>query len=280
MIKKVVKAMIVIVVIVGVVKGQGGFASQRYNDVSATTPFQKDILDQTLMNGDGTNFKPNDNVTRAELASIILKLEQKNNEQEKQINGLLNKVTTNSSDESNTVNAIQKNVKSLVRITSKEIGSGFYVRPNLIITAYHVIDGGGKNVSIDTSDGKTITGEVVNFDKKNDIAIIQVKELGTPVTISTNITVGQTAISYGYPMGIDATANKGIVSSIKEDIQISAPINNGDSGGMLLDSSGNVIGLIKSSLVSVPNGNERSPVYLVGYATSAVDINMFLKRFK
>lgn len=211
-----------------------------------------------------------------QLGAAIIELEQKNTQQEKKINDLLNKTN----DEQNTINAVKKNIKSLVRITSTDIGSGFYVKPNLILTAYHVVEGASIKVDINTYDGKTIKGIVVNHDSKHDIAMIEVEELGIPVTISTEVNVGQTAISYGYPMGIDPTANKGIVSAINSDLQISTPINNGDSGGMLLDSNGDVIGLVKSRLKSIPNGDSRADVYLVGYATSSGDINQFLKRYK
>jgi serine protease Do len=212
-----------------------------------------------------------------ELGAIIVQLEQKTTQQEKQINDLLEQAN----DEQNTISAIKKNIQSLVRITSDtEIGSGFYVRPTLILTAYHIVQGSSVNVKVDTSDGKVIKGVVVNFDSKHDLAMIEVQESGLPVTINTDIHVGQTAISYGFPMGIEATANKGIVSAVNEDLQISTPINNGDSGGMLLNSNGEVIGLVKSMLRSVANGNERADVYLVGYATNSADINLFLRRFK
>jgi serine protease Do len=211
------------------------------------------------------------------LGAVIVQLEQKAAQQDKQIKDLLEKTN----DEQNTINAIKKNVQSLVRVTSdKEIGSGFYVKPNLILTAYHVVEGSSINVNIDTYDHKSIKGVVINHDSKHDIAMIEVEELGVPVTINTDIHIGQTAISYGYPMGIDATANKGIISSIGDDLQTSTPINNGDSGGMLLDSNGDVIGLVKSRLSSVPNGDDRADVYLVGYATKPGDLMLFMRRFK
>jgi serine protease Do len=244
MLKKIV-LMVVACVVVMTVVGSNGYADDRFGNIEA-------------------------------LGAVIVQLEQRAAQQEQQINDLLEKTN----DEQNTINAVKKNVQSLVRITSDtEIGSGFFVKPNLILTAYHVIEG-STDVRIDMYTGKTIIGKVINHDSKNDIAMIEVTDLGIPVTINTDIHVGQTEISYGYPMGIDATANKGIVSAINNDIQISSPVNNGDSGGMLLDSNGDVIGLVKSRLSSISNGAEHTDVYLVGYATSAVDINLFLRRFK
>lgn len=243
MFKKVLLA-VVACIVVAVVVGNSGYANNKYSNVE-------------------------------QLGAAIVQLEQKTADQDKQIKDLLSKTN----DEQNTINAINKNVQSLVRITATDIGSGFYVRPNLIITAYHVVQG-TTTVTIDTYDNKSFKGVVINFDSKHDIAMIQVDELGVPVTISTEVNVGQTAISYGYPMGIDATANKGIVSAINGDLQISTPVNNGDSGGMLLNSNGDVVGLVKSRLTSIPNGNGRADVYLVGYATSSGDINLFLRRFK
>jgi S1-C subfamily serine protease len=245
MVKKILLVLVVAVVAVNVL-GSNGFADNKYSNME-------------------------------QLGAAIIQLEQKNLAQEQQIKDLLSKTT----DEQNTISAIQKNVSSLVRISSDtEIGSGFYVKPNLIMTAYHVVANSSVNVSITLYDGSVITGIVLDHDSKNDIAIIKVDTVGIPVVISTDMHLGQTAISYGYAMGVAATVNQGIISNIGDSIQVSTPINNGDSGGMLLNSSGEVIGIVKSRLESIPNGAEEAKVYSVGYATSAVNMNLFMRRFK
>lgn len=244
MVRKVLSMVIMLSVVLGVV-GHGGYADQKYGSTE-------------------------------ELSSAIIKMDQQIKNQEVQIKDLLAKTN----DEEKTISAVKKNTQSLVKITTNtEVGSGFFVKSNLILTAYHVVRD-NNSVNIIMYNGKSLSGDVVNYDVKHDIAMIQVEEPGIPVTINNDIHVGQTALSYGFPMGVNATVNKGIVSAINGDIQVSLAINNGDSGGMLLDSSGNVIGLITSRITSIANGNEKAAVYLVGYATGADDISIFMKRFK
>ena len=131
-------------------------------------------------------------------------------------------------------------------------GSGFFVRPNLIATNYHVIEGaaGGtaKLVGQDTTyaiEGFTAT------DKTNDLALLKVTIGGIkplPLGDSDAVQIGETVYVAGNPLGFDGTFSDGIISGrrdrdMKERLQMTAPISPGSSGGPVLNSKSEVIGV-------------------------------------
>ena len=135
-------------------------------------------------------------------------------------------------------------------------GSGFFVRPNLIATNYHVIEGaaGGtaKLVGKDTS--YTIEGFTAT-DKINDLALLKVTIRGIkplPLGDSDAVRVGETVYVTGNPLGFEGTFSDGIISgrrdrNTKERLQMTAPISPGSSGGPVLNVKGKVIGVAVSS---------------------------------
>lgn len=145
------------------------------------------------------------------------------------------------------------------------IGTGFVVDSNLIFTNRHVVE---ENLEyrVLLSDGKTSYPVVeINKDPVNDFAILKVDSNGAdlpklPLGSSENLQVGQTVIAIGNALGeFNNTASKGIISGIGRSlvagdgygqtdyldnvIQTDAALNPGNSGGPLLDLSGNVIGI-------------------------------------
>jgi putative serine protease PepD len=148
---------------------------------------------------------------------------------------------------------------SVVQIeTGAGLGSGVIYDPDgLILTAAHVVDGAGGEVTVRLANGTRLAGEVVGTDDRTDVAVVRVEGSGlTPASLAVGKTlrVGQTAVAIGSPFGLEGSVTAGIVSAIDRSvtvdggfsvsmIQTDAPINPGNSGGALADGRGRVIGI-------------------------------------
>jgi S1-C subfamily serine protease len=148
-------------------------------------------------------------------------------------------------------------------------GSGFLIDVDgHILTNYHVVQG-AQTIEVTLGDLTRYKAKLIGEDTRNDIALIQIDTQGhklTPLTLgdSRNLLVGQRALAIGNPFGFSSTLTTGIVSAlgrtvqtsentfIDEAIQTDASINRGNSGGPLLDSHGQVIGI--NSAIYAPNG--------------------------
>ncbi|MFH0853051.1 MAG: trypsin-like peptidase domain-containing protein [bacterium] len=143
-------------------------------------------------------------------------------------------------------------------------GSGFIVSSDgLILTNKHVVDQDNIDYSVVLNDGTSVEAQVLAKDPSLDLALIKVDKTGLPVVKlgdSDNIQVGQTVIAIGNALGrYQNTVTKGVVSGlsrtieagdgmgqselIENTIQTDAAINSGNSGGPLLNISGEVIGV-------------------------------------
>ena len=122
----------------------------------------------------------------------------------------------------------------------------------IIVTNSHVVED-CRTVGIRTNNEKAYLGRVVLADKTVDYAFIicsEAKRDASPVLSQRNdIKEGETVIAIGHPFGYDFTITKGIISSVKREIndvcfmQTDAAINPGNSGGPLLDTSGEILGI-------------------------------------
>jgi S1-C subfamily serine protease len=147
-------------------------------------------------------------------------------------------------------------------------GSGFLVdNQGHILTNNHVIDN-AQNVEVTLWNKKKFKASVIGTDRIHDIALLQIHDAQglQPVTLSdsSNLMVGQRVYAIGNPFGFSGTMTRGIISAIRsvqlpsgnriEDaIQTDASVNPGNSGGPLLNSRGEVIG-ITTMIASNPNG--------------------------
>ena len=147
-------------------------------------------------------------------------------------------------------------------------GSGFFVRDNLIATNYHVIEGAARGTAKLVSKFTTYTIEgVTATDKTNDLALLKVTAPGIkplPLGNSTDVKIGETVYVAGNPKGLEGTFSNGIISSrrdknTKERLQMTAPISPGSSGGPVLNSKGEVIGVSFMTLVGGQNLNFAIP---------------------
>ena len=132
------------------------------------------------------------------------------------------------------------------------IGSGFFVKPNLIATNYHVIEGAAKGTAKLVGKYTTYNIEgVTATDKTNDLALLKVTAYGIkPLSLgdSDAVRIGATVYVAGNPKGLEGTFSDGIISSrrdklTKERLQMTAPISPGSSGGPMLNRKGEVIGV-------------------------------------
>ena len=135
-------------------------------------------------------------------------------------------------------------------------GSGFLIdSAGNILTNNHVVDG-ASTVQVIFNDGRNVSGTVLGKDTTDDLAVVKVDASVsgiTPLTLSTfTVKPGQMAIAIGSPYGLTNSISVGIVSGVNRNvagsgltgmIQTDANIQPGNSGGPLLDSTGQVIGI-------------------------------------
>jgi putative serine protease PepD len=143
-----------------------------------------------------------------------------------------------------------------------DTGSGIVVsRSGLILTNEHVVDGASHiSVTFGGASGATRTATVVATDNDDDLALLKVDASGldlTPLAFadSSTVQVGDVAYAIGNPYGLDQTLTTGVVSALGRHIQApdgatitgviqtDAALNPGNSGGPLLNSAGQVIGV-------------------------------------
>ena len=148
------------------------------------------------------------------------------------------------------------------------LGSGVVVRADgYVLTNNHVVDG-AEQVKVDFTDGRTFDAKVVGTDQPSDLAVLKIDgaNLHTlPLGDSDKVRVGDIALAIGNPLGVGQTVTMGIVSakgratglgdgSYQDFIQTDAPINQGNSGGALVNTQGELIG-INSQILSPSGGN-------------------------
>jgi S1-C subfamily serine protease len=153
-------------------------------------------------------------------------------------------------------------------VPTRELGSGFIINPDgQILTNFHVISGSSQ-VVVTLPDHTQYKAQIMVRDRADDLALIKIEpkkklphlNLGD----SDRLQVGQKVLAIGNPFGFDGTLTVGVVSTLGRDlqgennqkmegmIQTDAAINSGNSGGPLLDSQGNVIGI--NTAIYGPNG--------------------------
>ena len=144
-------------------------------------------------------------------------------------------------------------------------GSGVIVdaAEGLVITNNHVVEGGRK-FTVDLTDGRLFDAVLVGADKATDIAVLRITPDGRPLNLkqvqtvdSDTLRTGDLAFAVGYPLGLDQTLTMGVISglnrsglgdAVEDYIQTDAAVNQGNSGGPLLDSRGRLIGINTSIL--------------------------------
>jgi len=148
-------------------------------------------------------------------------------------------------------------------------GSGFLIDPRgYILTNFHVV-AGAQTVEVILGDKSRYPAKFVGADQRNDVALLKIeakdKQLASlPLGDSSTLQVGQKVLAIGNPFGFQSTLTTGVVSAlgrtvqtsqntfIDEAIQTDASINRGNSGGPLINTHGEVIGI--NSAIYTPSG--------------------------
>ncbi len=148
------------------------------------------------------------------------------------------------------------------------VGSGVIINPDgYILTNHHVVDG-ALEIKVELTDNRTFTARLVGSDPPSDLAVLKIDARSLPtVTMgdSDKVRVGDFVLALGNPLGIGQTVTSGIVSakgratglsdgSFEDFLQTDAAINRGNSGGALVNTNGELIG-INSQILSPSGGN-------------------------
>jgi serine protease Do len=168
-------------------------------------------------------------------------------------------------------------------------GSGVLITDDgYILTNNHVVEGADE-VMVTLSNKKTYKAKVVGLDPSSDLSVIKIEGTGFPYLVSGNsddVKIGQWVLAVGYPLSLDCSVTAGIVSAkarslglnqekvgrkqsaIESYIQTDAAVNKGNSGGALINTKGELIGI--NAAIASPTG------YYAGYSFT-IPINIAKK---
>ncbi len=192
-------------------------------------------------------------------------------------------------DEQINITVYEKINPAIVAIDGQTIdgisaGTGCIVSPDgLILTGSHVIEE-CKTINVTTHNGQVYKAEVISkMGKNKDLALLKITPKINLNTVkfgdSSDIKVGQKVLAIGNPFGFAGTLTQGIISRIdyaKNKIQTDAAINPGCSGGPLLNSSGEVIGINQS----IYNPDNNISNIGIGFAIPINDAKKFIEAAK
>jgi serine protease Do len=155
------------------------------------------------------------------------------------------------------------------RLVPSGVGSGVIVSPDgYILTNNHVVDEADK-VEVELNDNRKFTAKVIGVDSPSDVAVIKIDATGLPTVAlgdSDRVEVGDLVLAVGNPLGIGQTVTMGIISAkgrqtpgrdpraFEDFLQTDAAINQGNSGGALVNLRGELIG-VPSQILSRSGGN-------------------------
>ena len=162
-----------------------------------------------------------------------------------------------------------RNGRPLPPQIQRGLGSGVIItNDGYILTNNHVIDNATK-INVELSDRRIVEGKLIGADPASDLAVVKIDEKNLPtirVGDSNAMRVGDVVLAVGNPLGVGQTVTMGIVSaksratglgdgtSYEDFLQTDAPINSGNSGGALVNTMGELIG-INSQILSPSGGN-------------------------
>ena len=147
------------------------------------------------------------------------------------------------------------------------LGSGVIISPRgYILTNQHVVEAADE-IEVALPDGTKLPAKVVGSDPETDLAVLHIEAQNLPaITLgqAENLRVGDVVLAIGNPLGVGQTVTMGIVSALHRTglrintfenfIQTDAAINQGNSGGALIDTSGNLVG-INTAILSQSGGS-------------------------
>jgi serine protease Do len=166
-------------------------------------------------------------------------------------------------------------------------GSGFLVDANGYIVTNNHVAGGADEITVTMQDGRKFDAKLVGNDARTDLALIKIEAKGLPYVAfgdSDKARVGDWVVAIGNPFGLGGTATAGIISARGRDIrfdqspysdndylQLDAPINFGNSGGPVFNTTGQVVGV--NTAIFSPNGGNVG----IGFAIPANQAKEIIK---
>lgn len=157
-------------------------------------------------------------------------------------------------------------------------GSGVIIsKDGFIVTNNHVVEGASE-VTVTLNDRKTYKAKVIGTDPNTDLALIRIDARNLPVMPvgnSDEVRLGQWVLAIGYPLNLDVTVTQGIVSAksrsigvntrstapVESFIQTDAAVNPGSSGGALVNTNGELVGI--NSAIASPTGSYAGYAYAI-----------------
>jgi len=148
------------------------------------------------------------------------------------------------------------------------LGSGVIVSPDgYILTNHHVVEG-AQQITVELTDRRVFNARLIGSDQPSDLAVLKIDASSLPVLAlgdSDQAQVGDVVLAVGNPLGIGQTVTSGIISakgrttglgdgSFEDFIQTDAAINRGNSGGALVNTRGELVG-INSQILSPSGGS-------------------------
>src|SRR5215468_2189024 len=167
-------------------------------------------------------------------------------------------------------------------------GSGFVIdSKGYILTNFHVVQG-AQTIEVVLGDQSRYSAKFIGADQRNDVALLKVEPKGKPLMAlslgdSAALQVGQKVLAIGNPFGFQSTLTTGVVSAlgrtvqtsqttfIDQAIQTDAAINRGNSGGPLINSHGEVIGI--NSAIYTPSGTTAGIGFAIPINTAKIIAN-------
>ena len=157
----------------------------------------------------------------------------------------------------------QPNRKPQQEEQNRGVGSGFVIESNgYILTNAHVVEG-ATTIYVTLPDKREFKAKLIGADKRTDVALVKIEATGLtrlPIGDSSKVRVGEWVLAIGSPFGLENTVTAGIVSAKSRDtgdylpfIQTDVAVNPGNSGGPLLNTRGEVVG-INSQIFSRSGG--------------------------
>src|SRR5947207_4263990 len=150
----------------------------------------------------------------------------------------------------------------------RALGSGVIVTTDgYILTNNHVVEN-ADDIKVELTDDRTVTAKLVGTDKPSDLALLKIDGSNLhPIAVgnSDTVNVGDVVLAVGNPLGVGQTVTMGIISAkgrstnvgdggYEDFLQTDAPINHGNSGGALVNTKGELVG-INSQILSSNDGN-------------------------
>ncbi|MBZ9750112.1 S1C family serine protease [Deinococcus sp. HMF7604] len=200
------------------------------------------------------------------------------------VGGVTAQRTLVTADEINTVEVAQKALQAVVRVDNRlqrerlqpgdlptETGTGFFYKKDLIVTNYHVVQY-QESITVTLYNGRRVTAKLEGIDPGIDIAILRVTGVTAPATLSfgssARLIPGQKLMTIGTPLRIpnfvgtgvfsvaasarDVPRNDGLAEEVGQYLTTTASLQQGNSGGPVLDSRGLVVGVADAN--AAPNG--------------------------